>query len=382
MSGLKIDKKNIHKQPQNEGNKTAQIIDFFNKDISFGKKTLSNNFKEGFYTELAVLIGSGVDLKASLELIAQQQTKKNQKEIIQDILNNLVTGSNFSKAIQQTEKFTSYEYHSVRIGEETGKLVSVFSNLAEFYEKKVKQRRQILKVISYPLMVILSSLGAIIFMLQFVVPMFRDVFKRFGGDLPYLTKVVLGVSDWVKSYFLFFLFFVIILVFLFRFLLKNPFWKYKWHQFQLKIPVIGETIRLFQLATFANSMAMLIGAKIPIVRAIELMEQMMTFMPINKSLKEVENKLIQGETLHKSLANYKIYDSRMLALIKVGEEVNQLENFFSKLSDQYSQKLDVRTSILGTLLEPFIIIFLGIIVGIILVAMYLPLFELSTTIGR
>jgi type IV pilus assembly protein PilC len=147
----------------------------------------------------------------------------------------------------------------------------------------------------------------------------------------------------------------------------------------LKIPLIGEIIRKIYLARFCHSMALLIGSKIPILRAIGLVKQMIGFYPIEISLAKIETDIVQGVALNKSLSEFNIYPRRMISLVKVGEEVNQLESFFGKIAKQYTEDVEHQTGLISSMLEPVMIIFLGVIVGVILIAMYLPLFQLSTT---
>jgi type IV pilus assembly protein PilC len=148
-----------------------------------------------------------------------------------------------------------------------------------------------------------------------------------------------------------------------------------------KIPVIGTVVSGIFLARFCSSMALLMSAKVPLLQAIQLVRQMISYYPIKSSLGIIEKGILQGDSLNNCLSQFKVYDSRMIVLIKVGEEVNQLDVFFGKLADKYSEDVDHKTGLLSTFLEPIIIIFLGIIVGFILIAMYLPMFQLSTSIG-
>jgi type IV pilus assembly protein PilC len=172
----------------------------------------------------------------------------------------------------------------------------------------------------------------------------------------------------------------VIIAFFYRSRSKDWFRKYHYY-FLRSIPFIGVVLIKIQLARFCTSMALLTAAKVPLVRAIQLVKQMIVFYPLKESLKNIENDIMAGKHLHDSLSAFSIYDRRMIALIKVGEEVNQLDQFFQKLATAYSEEAEYKTQLLSTFLEPIIIIFLGFVVGFILVAMYLPMFQLSTSIG-
>jgi type IV pilus assembly protein PilC len=354
---------------------------FLNKEINLGFTVFGDKLKEAFYMELSILITAGVDIKAALELLCNQQKKQKAKAIINDIKDKIVSGYSLSEAVKSTGHFSSYEYFSLRIGEESGKITEILSELATYYTKKLKQKRQIVQALSYPTLVLLTSFGAVAFMLSFIVPMFSDVFKRFGGELPYITKLVIGLSKGLLDNFVFILILMATLIaLLWSFRKKEWFRKYS-SLFLLKTPVIGGMLQRIYLAQLCGSFSLLLGAKVPLLHAIELVRKMINFYPLATSLKIVEKDILMGESLHQSLAKFPVYDQRMLTLLKVGEEVNKLDLFFQKLTSQYNDEIEHQTSILSSVMEPFIIIFLGLVVGVVLIAMYLPLFELSTNIS-
>ena len=357
----------------------GSVFDFLNKDISLFGNSLSDKKKEAFYHELFILLTAGVDIRSTLDLIASEQTSEKDKQLFVGIRDKVTGGSTLSDAIQETGKFSAYEYHSLRIGEESGKLSTVLKELADFFQSNINLRRQIIGALTYPGIVLCTSFGAIFFMLNFIVPMFADVFKRFGGKLPFITSLIVDMSNWLGSYFyLIFLAFAGTIGFMVS-QRKQLWFRRFFSALLLKTPFVGEMIRKIYMARFCHSMALLIGAKIPIVRAIKLVKQMIGFYPIEISLDQVEQDIMQGISLNKSLSAFPVYHKRLVSLIKVGEEVNQLELFFGKIGKQYSQDVEHQTTLISSMIEPFMIIFLGLIVGVILIAMYLPLFQLSTT---
>ena len=217
-------------------------------------------------------------------------------------------------------------------------------------------------------------------MMQFVIPMFADVFKRFNSDLPAITKLVIKISFLVSTYFWWvFLLFLTGLIILSSQRNENWFRKMS-SNLILRLPVIGKTFRKIYLARFCHSMHLLISSRTQLISAIDLVKKMISFFPIESNLEIVKNDLMNGMLLNESMSKFLIYDKRMISLIKVGEEVNQLENIFQKLSENYTSEVEYETKLLGSLIEPILIIFLGIFVGAILVAMYLPLFKLGTSI--
>jgi type IV pilus assembly protein PilC len=285
------------------------------------------------------------------------------------------------EAMQQTGHFTPYEYYSIQIGEETGKLIIVLDQLYQYYSTRLKQRRQLVSALSYPIIILFTSVGAVTFMLLFIVPMFNDVFKRFGGDLPALTKFIINFSNAVQSNIVWIAALIAGVSFYLYRNKEHPRFKRISAQVVKRIPVVGKIIYSLQLARFCSSMSLLLGSKVPMIRALKLTDQMISFYPIQITLSVIEEDILHGKSLHTSMAGFGVYSRKMVSLIKVGEEVNKLDVFFEKLSRQYSNDAEHQTGLLNTFLEPAMIIFLGIVVGFILLAMYLPMFQMSTSIG-
>jgi type IV pilus assembly protein PilC len=360
--------------------KKNKLWDILNTDIRFSRKLLSDKVKESFYIELSSLLEAGVDINTAFELVNEEQGKKRQKKIIDRIQKNILNGSTLSAALKESKEFSTYEYFSVQIGEETGKLIQVLKDLSEYFSRKVKQRRQVVGAITYPIIVLVVAFAAVSFMVAFVVPMFSDTFKRFGSDLPQITKVVIGLSAFIRKTMGSFLIIISLIIVFFIWQSKKTWFRYASSSILLKMPIIGKIIRKIYLSRFTNTMALLIGSSIPMVQAIQLMKQMITFFPIERSLSDIEKNITAGMTLHKSLSCHSIYPAKMVSIVKVGEEVNHLELFFSRLSDQYSAEAEHQTALLGKFLEPLIIIILGLVVGLILIAMYLPMFKLGQAI--
>lgn len=357
-------------------------FDFLNKDIKIFGNKLNDKKKERFYSELNILFSAGIDIKTALELIEEEQTKETDKQLFRSITETVINGGSISQAIQDTGKFSDYEFYSLQIGEESGRLPDVLKELNIFYSKKIQQKRQIVSALSYPSIVLITALGAVVFMMSFVVPMFSDVFKRFKGELPYLTKLIIHISQ-IFSKYSFSAFIIIALVIVIIYGQRKKEWFRKTtSSIILRLPVIGPIVSKIYLARFCHSMNLLISAKTPLINALNLVKKMVDFYPLEVSIQIVQEDILKGESLHASLSNFKIYNKRMVSLIKVGEEVNQLDMIFEKLAKQYTDEVEHQTSTLGSLIEPIMIVFLGVLVAVILVAMYLPLFQLSTAVGN
>lgn len=376
ISDIKVKKE----KKQRENAPFEQIIKLLNTDISFSSSKLSDKKKERFYSELHILLSSGIDIKSAFDIIVDEQTKKQDKELYSSIASKVLKGESLSIALKESKMFSPYEYFSLQIGEESGEINRVLEELAQYFAKRIKQKRQLTNAFSYPVLVLVTALAAVIFMMNYMVPMFVDVFSRFQGELPSLTKFIVKLSAFTNQYFLLF---VVILIGLWgvRFLVRNQ----NWYQniagkLILRIPFWGNITKMIYFERMAQSMALLISSRTPLLNAVQLVKNMIVFYPYMKALEVIENDIMHGKHLHESMAKFSLFDKRVISLIKVAEEVNQLDSIFEKLSKQYAEELEHKLGVLSSLLEPFLIIFVGLIVGIILIAMYLPMFQLSTSI--
>lgn len=379
MPSIDISRYPKKKTSSASGQDTASLLAFFNQDISFGSKQVADKKKEGLYVELSTLLLSGIDLRTALELIMVDQENKKDAELFEGIRKNILSGHSLSEALKDAGKFSDYEYYSIKIGEETGRLGEVLTDLAKFYKSKIQQRRKIISAVTYPAIVLCTSMGAVLFMIKFVVPMFANVFLRFGGQLPWITGKIIGISGWFDKYFLYVILLICVGIVIYYLNRKTLWFRRFSSQLILRVPVVGDLVKKIYLARFANTMRLLVSTDTPLLRSIGLVRQMIDYYPIETSLLQVEESILQGESLHKSLAAFSFYPAKMIQLIKVGEEINRMDHFFEKIASQYTEEVEFRTNTISSLLEPLIIVFLGLVVGVILIAMYLPMFQMSNS---
>jgi len=356
------------------------ITTILQREISLGK-TFSNKAKEDFYTEVSLLLKAGITLKEALELLQKAQKKQKEKELMEVLNKAIVSGRSFSEAMQLSQQFTNYEYFSVKIGEETGTLAQVCGQLAGFFASKNEQRRILVSAMTYPIIILVTATLVLVFMLHYVVPMFQDIFRQQKVELPGITKFIIKVSNFTDTYGLFILFLLIGLI-----LLRSLFNKQDWFRkirdkLVLKLPFIGNFVKTVYLSQFTQAAALLTASKIPVVNSIQLIRQMLNFHPLQTALEDVEANLLRGQSLSESLKAHKLFDDKMVALVKVAEETNQNEFIFERLNTQYATQVQQRSKMLSTVMEPFIILIVGALVGFILIAMYLPMFKLSSVLG-
>lgn len=364
-----------------EKEQSSSIWAFMNQDIKFFEPKFGIKKKLVLYSQLETLLSSGLDIQASLELIEQSFKKKPDQDLVRQLKDSIVSGKSLSESMADLDKFSIYEQYSIQIGEETGRLHHILKDLSQFFEKTLGYQRQLTGALAYPIFVLSFSLLAVLFLLRYLVPMFSGIYGRFKQELPALTQMVVDLSDWL-AVMMPYLFVGFLLFIIGAYSQRQKAWYRKslgW--LMLRIPLFGGIIQKVYLSRFCQAMALLLVSGVPLLNAIKLVKQMINFYPISHSLELTEQQVFQGAQLHEVLTQFKFYPPQALALIKVGEESGQLHSMFERLAQQYTEEVDQQTAVIGSLIEPILIVVLGSIVAVILVAMYLPLFKMSTSMG-
>lgn len=364
--------------------KTATAKTKMDIRFSFGNfqmsKTFSDTKKEIFYRELGMLLRSGVDFKKALEIVGQQLDKKNEKDLILEIRNKIVQGKSIYESMMESGQFSPYEYYSVQIGEETRKLEEVLAELQKYFGRKIQMRRQVISVLTYPVIVMLVTVLVLYFMLNKVVPMFSSVFRQFGSELPESTRVIIAVSKHSGQLFL-----AVAITAIAGVAVHMGYrTKDRYRQFTaaavLKIPYFGKLVRKIYISRFCQSMNLLLTSKTTLLTSLSLTARMIGYYPIERTIEKIKEDITRGSSLSESLKKHDVYENKLVSMVEVAEQVNQLDTMFERLTEQYNEEINHQTKMIGVVLEPMIIIVIGLIVGVIMVSMYAPMFDLSKII--
>lgn len=355
---------------------------WWNKDIQLFGTGMGLKQKEMLYTHLAVLLQAGMDIQKSLEMVGDNFNKASHRLILAEISESIIAGASFSVALESTGKFSTYEVYSIQIGEESGQLVRVLEELGSFYTKSIKYQQMLMGAMAYPAFVISFALLVTFFLLKYLVPMFSDIYKRFDGELPRITQKIMALSDWIGAYGGW-------LALAFLSMAALWYWQRRRESLRrfgatllLRLPIFGAIIRYIYLSRLCQSMYLLLHSKVPLLQALGLVKKMVDFYPVEVSLSKAEAEVLQGLSLHEVLQDFSFYPKQFVALVRVGEESSTLDQMFQKLALQYNNEAERRTAVIGSLLEPVLIIGLGLLVGVILVAMYMPLFQMTVGVGK
>jgi type IV pilus assembly protein PilC len=381
MEGIDINILSKRKPTNNYKKKNIHDLDlykFFNIPLNF-TSSFSDKKKEGFYREIGLLLSAKVDMKNTLEILKMSKPSGKEVNIYENIYQSLIRGNTFATALEQSGKFSGYETTSIMIGEQTGELINIFKELSRFFDMKVKQKRKLYSAITYPLIVVVTSMLAVYFMIKFIVPMFTDIFNRFEGDLPLITTYVIRLSENITIYLKYIIIVLSSILLIIRINKKKRWLKQLKASIILRIPVVKDIVVLLYISRFCQAMALLTRSHTPILQAVKLVKKMIMFHPLEIALDKIEQALYKGIALNKGMSMSEIFDKRIILLTKIAEDTNSLEEVFSNLHDQYSNELEYKLSVVGNFLEPLLIIIVGLFIGIILISMYLPLFQLSST---
>lgn len=351
------------------------------RDLIVLKKTFGPKKKEAFYVELSLLLKAGVRLINSLELLADNQKSKREKALLKVLVRDIEGGRDFSRAVEHLPEFTQYEYYSLKIGEETGTLDQVTEALGDYFIRRNEQRRNLISALTYPIIVLTVATLSVIFMLQFIVPMFQEIFRQNNVQLPAITRMILSVSGMIEDYGPVALVAVAALLFTRRFFVKKEWYRRSRDRALLRVPYLGSFIRNSYMAQFTQAISLLVSAKVPVLKSLGLVREMIRFHPIQEAVARIEGQILKGKSLSESMSAEPIFDQKMVSLIQVSEQTNQTEFVFGRLNVLYNQQVAQQSKLFSTALEPIIIVIVAVIVGVILIAMYLPMFGLSEVIG-
>lgn len=344
------------------------------------EKGFSDIKKRQFYTQMHELLRAGLSFSTSFSLIVESADGTD-REMFQDILARVISGESLWGALAAQKPFNRLDYGVVRIGEESGRLMEALSFLIEYYEKREAQRRSLVSAISYPAITLVVAIIVLVFMMLVVVPMFEQVYARMGGELPHLTRVIMKLSSQMPK-----LLFVISALLFGFLLLRHIYGKTGLYQ-ELKakilfgLPVLGGLLKKVELSRFTRIMYLLISSEVPILQSLELVSEIMQFVPYRRAMAEASTEVVSGQPIYAALSEHpELFDKKTLVMLKVGEETASMDKMLKSLSDDIAEDLNYRIKQLNNTLEPFMILVIGIIVAFVLISMYLPMFKLGTTI--
>ena len=331
-----------------------------------------------FSRQFATMIDAGLSVVQSLVILEQQSDDRALADVIREVRSDVEGGMLLSQAMARHPKVFDRLYVSmVEAGEAAGILDSVLDRVAVQIEKEMKIKRRVKGAMVYPLVVLTFAVLVLIGMLLFLVPVFQGIFADLGGDLPFLTKIVVAASDLVRGYW--FILFPLMggSVYGFRRWKNTPAGRQVWDRFKLNCPAgIGKVVLKVTMARFSRTLATLVAAGVDIIKALEISGQTAGNWVVESALADVRAKVHQGVPIAQPLIEDPVFPPLVAQMVKVGEETGELEKMLDKIADFYEDEVDTSIAALTSIVEPLMMIGVGAIVGIIVIAMYLPMFKL------
>lgn len=331
-----------------------------------------------FCKQMSVMLESGIPLNNAVDILEQQATSKNLKSSLKVVSKSLKEGSQLSKAmLDQEGMFPDLLIRMVQAGEKTGKLDEVLEKMSEHYTKELKTSRQIQGAMIYPAVLAFLAVAAVLALLYVVIPSFSGIFEQSGMAMPLPTRIVLAASNFVRSSWYILFGVTGILVFLFLRYRSTEAGRYQLDRLKLNLPVIKGPMQKIVTARFASTLAILTSAGIPLVEAIESAAATTNNAVVIEKMKIANEGLQKGERLTGMITATGLFPPMMLSMVKIGEESGSLESMLVKTSDYYEEELETAIKQLLSLLEPAMIIVMGVIIGGIVASVMLPMFELA-----
>jgi type IV pilus assembly protein PilC len=347
-----------------------------------GAKKIVNDLLPGFSRQLAAMLSAGMPIVATLEALEEQSDNPNFKTVITRLKASIENGAAFSDALRQYPSvFDTLYSNMVKGGESGGQLAETIARLAGFLEASAKLRRKVKSAMMYPTIILCIALTIAVAMIVFIVPVFGEMFADFDAELPAPTQFLLDLSDGIKRYGIFIIIGIIAAVIGFKRWKATPSGGYQWDKILLKAPVFGELRRKVASARFARTFGQLIKSGVPILQALEIVSGATGSIVAEHVIKDAANAVENGDPLSSSMVNQDVFPILLVRMLQAGEKTGKIDEMMDNIADFYDDEVDTMLAGLTSLLEPLLMIFLGVIIGGIVLCMFLPIFKMGEVVS-
>jgi type IV pilus assembly protein PilC len=335
-----------------------------------------------FARQFSTMIDAGLPILQCLDILQTQQENKTFKRILKQIKESVEGGATLAESLKKFPKeFDDLFTNMIAAGEAGGILDAILKRLAGYLEKSAKLRGKVKGAMTYPLVVLGIAVLVTMVILIFVIPVFQEMFTSLGGNLPIPTQVVVALSNFVKSKIVYIIFAIILFVYAFRRYYKTEKGRAVVDELILKVPVFGILIRKVSVAKFTRTMGTMLTSGVPILGALDIVAKTAGNKTIETAIYNVRSSIAEGRTMADPLAETKVFPAMVCSMIAVGESTGALDTMLVKIADFYDEEVDQAVENLTAMIEPFMLVFLGVVVGGLLIAMYLPIFTMAGAIS-
>ncbi len=331
-----------------------------------------------FCRQLATLLGAGVTILEALAIISRQLSSKRFYETVVQLRQNMESGLSLHEAMARSPKvFSGLWTNLVESGEASGNLAIVLSRLAGYLEREAKFRQQIVSALIYPVILLLVAIGALLFLTLKLIPTFADMFASFNIELPFLTRIMITISDFLRGNLIFIVLGMGGLAFLFHSYVKKPQGRKSFELFLFKLPVLGDLFRNLVVERFSSSMTTLTESGVPILYALEITERCVDNLVMAEIVRDIKEGVKQGKSLTIPMESSMFFEPMVVQMVNIGEEIGDLPGMFKRIQDFYEETVQRFLVRLTSMFEPLMIVFMGGVIGVMVVGMFLPMFQIS-----
>jgi type IV pilus assembly protein PilC len=335
-----------------------------------------------FTRQLATMIDAGLAMVQSLQALADQTSNKVMRDTIKDVCTRVEGGDSFSEALVKHPKtFNKLYVCMVGAGERGGLLAEILSRLATYLENTAKLRKKVKSAMMYPTAVTIVAIGITIFLLVKVVPVFGDVYKSFGSKLPGPTQFLINVSNLVQHYLIYMMALAVAIGYSWFAWLKTKKGREFWDSTRIKLPIFGSIAHKICLARFTRTLASLIRSGVPILEVLQIVSNTVGNVVMEKAVRAAATDIERGEGISVALGKHPVFPTMIIRMVTAGEQTGKIENMLERISDFLDDEIETTLGGLTSLIEPLLIVFLGVTVGGIAVCMFLPIFKMSEIIN-
>ncbi len=351
------------------------------ENISFFQPKVTGKDIVVFTRQMSTMIDAGLPLVQCLEILAKQQENSTLKKILTEIQLDVESGTTFADAMRKHPKaFDTLYSNMIEAGETGGILDTILSRLAIFIEKSMTLKKKIKGAMTYPAICLAISLLILAVILIFVIPVFDEMFTSFGAALPVPTQVVITMSQFVKSKFFYFIVAGAALIYLFKKIYSTENGRLRIDQMLLRAPVVGILIRKVAVAKFTRTLSTMLQSGVPILEALQVVAKTAGNKIIERAVFRVSDAIAEGRPIAEPLEETAVFPNMVVQMINVGESVGALDAMLEKIADFYDEEVDQTVDNLTAMIEPFMMVFLGGMIGGLVVAMYLPIFKIASVV--
>jgi type IV pilus assembly protein PilC len=334
-----------------------------------------------FTRQLSTMIDAGLPLVQCIEILANQQSNVSLKKVLKEIQKDVEAGTTFADSMRKHPKaFDNLFCNMIEAGETGGILDTILTRLAAFMEKTMALKKKIKGAMTYPAICLAISLLILAVILIFVIPVFDEMFRTFGSALPVPTQIVIDMSNFVKSNFLFMAIGLFLFIFICKKIYNTEKGRLKVDAALLKAPVFGILIRKVAVAKFTRTLSTMLQSGVPILEALQVVAKTAGNKIIERAVLRVSDSIAEGRPIAEPLTESGVFPNMVVQMINVGESVGALDTMLEKIADFYDEEVDQAVENLTAMIEPFMMVFLGGMIGGLVIAMYLPIFKMASVV--